>query len=322
MDETIGAEVTPSANSDVSLLEAKRSSINNTIATGSVFLAMCIGFGSLGYMGYHTDRMQKDAAILSGEFSSAYHTVTDTFGPNVSKLPPLLRLAEENFPHNSWLSFIRGAGYINDGMNISAVSHRNPILMVGVDLLVDSLSNEKTYTAHLQLGKALARLERFNEAAIHLEAAYGRVKVAETSALDTEIHTAANWLEYVSFCQRDGIALEEYAGEAQRRKELPNEHTYLGVALMWRGDTERAREEFYQSLAGFEEQNPKNYHERWVKARHLLMANQGLVLLGEQDHSGDVDDLVGFYGDTSGGDKQAHLSPTDLERILQMPARL
>jgi len=322
MDETTGAGVNLSPGSDASLVETNRKFRREIIGLGGTILVLCGSLGGVSYLIDYTAREQKDAAIISDEFSSAYQTVTSTFGPNVNTIPQLFRLAEDTFPNNSWLSFVQGNGFVNDGMNESPVFHRNSILTVGVDLLVDSLANENTYAAHLSLGKALARLECFNEARIHLEAAYGKVRTAKTSALDSVIHTAANWLEYVSFSQRDGVALEEYAREAQRRKELPNEHTYLGVALMWRGDTEGARGEFYLSLAGFEEQNPQNYHERWVKARHLLMANRGLVLLGEQDHSRDVDNITGFYEDTSGSSWQAPLSPTDLERILQMPGRI
>lgn len=279
-----------------------------------------------------------ETAIINNEFSSASQAVINAFGSNVLQNPQLFRLAERTFPHNSWLSVAQGDNSLQKGLDETDIYWRGRALESAVHHYTDSLRRKDTYAAHLSLGKALARLEHFDGARTHLESAYGKVRAARTSVLDQNIHNVANWLEYVSFCLRDGKALEQYAREAlkrteegdalkqytpknQPRIELPEDHTYLGIALMWRGATEEARREFHHSLAEFEEKTPLNNHEHWVKARHLLMGHRGLMLLGEQDHFRDVDNLVGFYQDDAERGRLS-LSPGDLERILTMPARL
>lgn len=260
---------------------------------GSICSILVLGSG---YMLIHAEDKRK----LIAPFEESCSVVEQQLGLKFNDDRGLLELAVKRFPDNMCVLYNNGITELNAGMkSITNFFTQRKHLETAISYLEKAISIQDSYYGRVNLGKALARCGMFAEAKSHLEVALNYTNKDWTSANDKERAETANWLAYVAFVQRDKDALLKYSEEAidkeTAEEDIPNNHTYRGMALLWSGKKEEAKGEFMFSKSEFVTQIPSTNHKIWNKARHLIMDYHSLHVLGDKDAEATRDKLISDY---------------------------
>ncbi len=246
------------------------------------------GLGGIIYLVNRAVTEGKERARIENEFVQSYKEIASVLGEDFTKYPEVFRLAKDKFSSNPFILMVEGNDSLTLGLNSRDSIVRKRYLEDATSYFTELVGMKDTYGGNFGLGRALARLGRFETAEPYLVSAYNKAS-AETSVLDGQRFDASIWLAYVNFAERDAKELSQYAEECIERAEGDEVvycHTYNGIALLWKGDKEKAKEELTASTSELEHKVTEDSHEEWVRARHFLMGYHGLALLGDAE-SGD-----------------------------------